>query len=406
MPSSPLRASALLAAFVAALAPATAFADNLTWTGAVARAERNAPRILAEQARVDEARHGEGVATMLPNPTVAVGSYFESSRLYASLLVPLPIWGSVGLAGDAARSRTAEAEAQRRATRLDVGVTALAAWVEVWAAHARLHDAEANAARLGRLVEAVRDLNAQGQRPRLDLVSATGELAAARADEEAARHALTAARALLAAAVGTPDNEAPPDIEGDPPGADDDTPLATAVATAAGNPAVDVFRARAASARADEALEQRLRIPTPSLQVWAYLLRVSNPPADVYVGLTFELPIFNQRGPLIERARARELTARADADATEAQLRAQTRAAWALFQAERSRAEIHTREVVPAADEAADLAQEAYRAGRLDLTGLLAAEQRRLLAHQRADQAVADRARALAALRRSMGGPR
>lgn len=402
----PSRPHALVALVALALAPRLARADNLSWSTAVTRAELNAPRIVAEQARVDEARHGEGVATMLPNPTVAVGTYFESSRLYASLLAPMPLWGTVGLAGDAARARTAEADAQRRATRLDVGVTALSAWVDVWFAHAQLRVAEANAARLARLVTAIADLHAQGQRPRLDLVSVTGELAAARADERAAQHNVDAARALLAVAVGAPQGEAPPDIEGEPPGADDETPLATAVSASAANPSVDVFRRRAATARADEALEQRLRIPIPSLQVWAYLLRVSNPPADLYVGLAFDLPIFNMRGALIDRAHAREVTARADADAAEAQLRAQARAAWEVFRAERERAEIHTREVVPAADEAADLAQEAYRAGRLDLTGLLAAEQRRLLAHQRADQAVADRARALAALRRSMGGSR
>lgn len=395
----PLVALALMAG------PRSAGAQALTWSDAVERAGRVSPRVIAERVRVEEARRGEAVATMLPNPTVAVGSYAESARLFASLLMPLPVWGTVGLAGDAARARTSEAAAQARVTRLDAGVTALLAWVEVWAARAQLREAEASAARLARLVDAVRDLYAQGQRPRLDVVTAQGELAAARADEAAARHAVDAARALLAAAVGAPADEAPPDVTGEAPGGDDATPLVAAVEATGANPSLDVFRARAAGARADEALEQRLRIPVPSLQVWSYLLRVSNPANDVYVGVAFELPIFNQRGPLIERARAREAAAQADADATRAQLRAQTRAAWSMFQAARERAHIHATEVLPAAVEAAELAREAYRAGRLDLTGLLAAEQRRLAAQTRVDQSVADRARALAALRRSMGAP-
>lgn len=389
----------------ALLASRRTHAQSLSWTEAVARAERASPRVIADAARVEETRRGEDVATMLPNPTVAVGSYAESSRLYASLLMPMPIWGSVGLAGDAARARTAEADAQRRVTRLDVGVTALSAWVDVWSARAQLRAAEANTARLERLAEAVRDLASQGQRPRLDVVTASGELSSARADEAAARHNLDAARAMLAVAIGAP-STASPDVDGEPPGEDEAPPLAAVLDASANNPSLEALHHRAEGAVADQALERRLRIPTPALQVWAYLLRVSNPPADVYVGLAFELPIFNQRSPLIERAHARELTARADAEANEAQLRAQARAAWTLFEGARERAHLHLTEALPAANEAAELAQEAYRAGRLDLTGLLAAEQRRLLAQTRADQAVADRARALAALRRAMGGAR
>lgn len=403
MTSSHRIVSFTLSALVAAVAPRSASAQSLTWFDAVARAERASPRVVAEHARVEETRRGESVATMLQNPTVAVGSYADSARLFTSLLLPMPIWGTVGLAGDAARARTAEATAQQHATELDAGVVALTAWVDVWFAHAQLRAAEANVAHLTRLSAAAHDLVGQGMRPRLEQVTVDGELAAARADEMAAHHGLDAARALFGAAIGAAPNGESPDVRGEPPGDEDAPPLATAVAASAGNPAVDVFRARARGAQADEAFERRMRIPTPALQVWAYLLRVSNPPADVYVGLAFELPIFQLRGPLIERAQAREATARADADATEMQLRAQTRAAWSLFQGARERARAWRAEVLPAANEAADLALESYRAGRLDLTGLLAAEQRRLVAQSRTDLAVADRVRALAALRRAMG---
>jgi cobalt-zinc-cadmium efflux system outer membrane protein len=381
-------------------------ATPVTWLDAVRRATASAPAVAVGAARTEEVRRGEGVAGMIPNPTVTIGSYVQSARLYTAVAVPLPIFGQIGMAGDAARARTGEARAQQRVTQFEAGLVALQAWIDLWSAQATLRTASANTERLARLAEAARELVAHGQRPRLDQVSATAEAAAARADEEAARHAVAAAQAVLAARLGDPPNAAPPDAAGDPPGAQRLPTLANVVSASDRHPAIDVLRARARAAMADAALEERLRVPTPVLTVAGYMLRPNDQPPDLLVTLGFELPIFNQRGPLIDRARARAATARTEADALATQLHADVRAAWELYQGARARTETQLADVLPAATEAATLAAEAYRAGRLDLTGLLAAEQRRLLAQVRTDQSIADRGRAVVALLRAMGTQR
>lgn len=394
-------ARALLVALLVA-APAVG-AQPMGWDEAWRRGAASAPAALVGEARVAEVRRNEDVATTVPNPTVALGAYGWSTHVFASINVPLPLFGQLSTQGDAARGRTAEATAQQRWTRRDAGYAALLAWVEVWSARARARAAEAVVARLDRLVAATREAVSGGQRPRFELVSASAELAAARADADAAAHLVQSARATLASRLGVEASGELPDVSGDPPGGESPS-LAAWRDLSAGHPLLDTVRARERAAALEVRAEQRLRIPVPTLQVAAYLLRVTNPPNDLYVGLGFELPIFNQREGVIARAAAREATARAEADALGRQLRADVAAAWEQFSAARVLASAQREEVLPAATEAADLALEAYRAGRLDLAGLLAAEQRRLVAQDRSDQAIAARARALVALERAAGG--
>ena len=64
---------------------------------------------------------------------------------------------------------------------------------------------------------------------------------------------------------------------------------------------------------------------------------------------------------------------------------------------------LHDR-VLPAAREASDLALEAYRAGRLDLQGVLAAAQSFADVQRNANRADADAGRALATLVHAVGG--
>jgi cobalt-zinc-cadmium efflux system outer membrane protein len=394
------RAAVLLVLILPRIAAATPY----TFTEAARIAESAAPATAAARARTEVTRRGEDVAGMLPNPNVVIGSYTETSRLYAAFSMPLPIWGQIGLARDAARMRTDEAIASERTTRLDATLAALSSWVDVWLAHSTLRAAEENRARLDALARAIDELVDAGRRPRMDALSARAEFEAARSDEETARRSLVAARVQFAARLGivARTDADLPDVAGEPP-AIAASPQADLSRAGSHPPAVEVLDARARAAAADVRFEERARIPTPTLLFGSYLFRATNPPTDFFVGLGFELPIFNQRGPLIAAAHAREAAARAESDALAMQLRADARSAAEQLEAARSRAETMNHIVLPAANEAADLAQESYRAGRLDLAGLLAAEQRRLAARVRADQSVAERTRAWIALARATG---
>jgi outer membrane protein TolC len=376
------------------------WAQSLTWSAAVERAVDRTPSVLAAQARVEEVRENESVARMIPNPTLTIASRVESTRLYAAINVVLPIFGQLGLAADAAQARTDEARAQLRVTQLEAGLAALSAWIDLWSARASQRAADGNLQRLTQLHDAVVALTAAELRPRMDLLSVRAELLNARAECLAAAQLVLAAQATLAGRLGTP--ELRPETEGAPP---DQAPesLAAVFAESAEHPAVAALRARATAAARDARTEERLRIPTPTLQVAGYFLQPGQPANDLYVGLGFDVPIFNLRGPLIARARARQATALREADAATAQLRADAAVAWAQFCAARQRAQAQLEEILPVVTEAADLSLAAYRAGRLDLAGLLAAEQRRQDAQLRADLTVADRARALVALQRAMG---
>ena len=385
------------------LAARAAGAQPMTWEEAERRGELAAPATLIGEARLGELRHNEEVAATVPNPTVALGTTGWSTRLFASVTVPLPVFGQLSTQVDAARGRTAEAAAQQRWTRRDAGYAALLAWVEVWSARAAARVAEANAARMERLVAATREAVDAGQRPRFELVSAAAELAAARAAGEAADHLSAAARATLAPRRGAEATGELPDASGDPPG-DEAASLVAWRELAAAHPLLDTARARERAAALEVRAERRLVIPVPQLQVAASLFRLTNPPNDLSVVLAFEVPLFNRREGFVARAAARESAARVEADALGRQLRAEVAAAWEQYAAARALAAAQRDEVLPAATEAADLALEAYRAGRIDLAGLLAAEQRRLSADDRSNQAVAARARALVALARAAGG--
>ena len=85
------------------------------------------------------------------------------------------------------------------------------------------------------------------------------------------------------------------------------------------------------------------------------------------------------------------------------QLRARIVGASADYLAAVRRHEAEVHDVLPSAEEAAELSIEAYQSGGLDLTGTLAAEQALSDARLAAARLTADRARALAALEHEVG---
>ena len=115
------------------------------------------------------------------------------------------------------------------------------------------------------------------------------------------------------------------------------------------------------------------------------------------------LPLFN--GALVNRALGARDTARVELDAVTVQARARALAARADHLAALRRRAALIDSVLPSAIEVAELSAEAYRAGGLDLTGTLAAEQSLSDVKLAAVRATADSSRALGLLEHAAGRP-
>jgi cobalt-zinc-cadmium efflux system outer membrane protein len=339
----------------------------------------------------------------LANPSVSVSTARQTARVGTSVGVPVPLFGQRSTAMDAAR-------ADAGATRLDVEVTrraarwrATTAWFDLWEAQERARLLEIAATDVNRLQQIAGEKFEAGSGSRLDVVRTGADRARARAEWEAARTTTTAAAARLAPWIGADPAEVLT-AAGAPP---DPTAVAAAPETRgqqlAEHPLLRRDRAQVTAADAHIRNEQRLRWPvvTPALTV-----NVGDPTlpgTDVIGALSFDLPLLSMRGGAIARARSQralaETTALADHRRLEADLLdAARRAAGAGTRLHALRAE-----VLPAMKEAADMTEDGYRSGRIDLVRVLEA-QRALLDNRLAEaEAAAAWGRAIADLENASG---
>jgi outer membrane protein TolC len=94
----------------------------------------------------------------------------------------------------------------------------------------------------------------------------------------------------------------------------------------------------------------------------------------------------------------------AESESSQRRLRTDLTAAYADLRAADGRARAQHESVLPAAQESADLALEAYRAGRVDINAVVAAQQAFAEARANALRADAEVARAAATLAHAAGG--
>jgi outer membrane protein TolC len=226
-----------------------------------------------------------------------------------------------------------------------------------------------------------------------------------RADADAAITLVAAARARLAVWLGRDPMNPSLAVTGAPPGASLPPPLPLLLSRVENHPVAMRARLLVHAADANIAMEERLRWPVVSIRLGANLLRANNQPSDLQAGLQFDLPVFSLRGPAIARARARRSSAEVELISAAAHLAADLASAHQTLCGAVARADTFARDVLPAAEEAANLALEAYQAGRLDVNAVVSAEQALADARVQSDHAIADRARAFARLEHAVGSP-
>ena len=254
---------------------------------------------------------------------------------------------------------------------------------------------------------------AEGAAPRLDLLRVRANSLRTRADADAAHRGVAVAAARLALWLGGPMNRAEPlHADGDPPNATSVVPLAALLSDLEHHPILVAARSRADMSRANVALEVRRRLPVVGIEVGTTFFDSTLAPgpnqgtpafSDAHIALSAEVPMFNAHGPVIARARTAETLAHVETSAIRVQLESDLRATYARLEAEAARATAQWRDVLPATQEASEMALESYRAGRSDINGLLAAQQAVADARLTAWRVSADLARAVAAVERAGG---
>lgn len=374
---------------------------------AIAEAEQHAPEILVAVARASAATKDIDVARMLQNPKLQLGSAYQTAHFYTALTAQLPVFGQRSAAVNVAMAAVAAAQLEREVTRVDVRLAASLAWIDLWLVEREVEAAEQTDARRQRLLQATQERYQTGTAPRLDVLRAGVEVKRAHTEALALAQSTAASAARLALWMGR-DPSQPRELIAADDGSGSEAalpPLARVLARLDNHPVVARGHAQQRAAGAAVALEKHLRWPLLGVEIGGNFWDPTLPGPDAHAALTFEVPMFHARGPLIARAVAAQGTAQLEAEVAQRRLAAEVAAAYAAAQAAATRAQAQRTELVPAAEEAADLANEAYRAGRLDLSATLAAEQALTDALLSAQRSQADWQRALAALEHTVGGP-
>lgn len=305
----------------------------------------------------------------------------------------LPFPGQLGIAERAARS---EAEARRddvRARRLAVQAQVAHAYVAWWRAREELRVHLEHAKLAERTLAAVEARYGTGGGRQGDILRAQTDLHRLYADVEGIQEILRASEALLAAAMGTPDEALPPPSP----------PDLTLPASSGERPELAAARVRAERAETAARLADRAR-RAPELMVgFDYMLMPGMP--DAYsVMLQVGAPWFSsRRASEADRAAAEAQAARAAAAAAGNAARYERVEAQARAQAAKAQLAVLEDDVVPRADHTLQAMRASYASGEADLVTIIDAVSALLDARLSAVRQRAALADAAADLRRALG---
>jgi outer membrane protein, heavy metal efflux system len=390
-------------AVLAILLGVDARASSLTLVDATRVAMERNPELAEATSSARAADAGVRAAGALPEPMLSYQAWQQplSRPLDAAatnmhmigIRQSLPFPGQLGMAERAARG---EAEARRddvRARRLAVQAQVAHAYVAWWRARAEL-DVHLEHMKLAeRTLAAVEARYATGGGRQAEILRAQTDLHRLHADIAGIQEALRASEALLAAAMGVPDEPLPP-------------PEAPDLALPAGGderPEVAAARARAHGASMSARLADRAR-RAPDLMVgFDYMLMPGFP--DAYsVMLQVGVPWFSsRRASEAERAAAEAHASRDAAAAVANAARYEQAEARARAQAAKAQLSVLEGEVVPRAARALEAMRASYASGDTDLVALIDAESALLDARLSGVRQRAALADAAADLRRAFG---
>jgi len=376
---------------------------SLTLSDAFARAvEANRTFAAARAARAIDVA-GVSAAGQRPNPEVSAEYDKETPHWAFAGAFPLDVYNKRQRRIDVANATVAVTDAETAAVAAQIRADVRHAYYQAVAATRRVEITQEIEGIATRARDAAQERFQTGAAPRLEALQAGLALAQAQNDTNAARGALTAARAELNALLAYP-AEAAPTLDPLEGGA---LPPETAITqqALAGNAELQVLQRQIDEARARVSLAQANRRPDPTVTA---TLTYDSPPDFTWgwrAAGSVAIPVFTTGKPDVVVAQATLNKAVADRAARAATLTGAISAAFARAAAARQAFDRYQTAILPASVQVEQLAEESYRAGQTGLPAYLQAVQTARDIRQRALQAGLDYQLALADLEQAMGTP-
>ena len=390
-----------LLAFILLAAPAEA--RPLSLKEALLLAQDRNLDLAAERHKLDVARAGIDAAGQWNNPTVGFNVGPDDPTVVGVIDVKLPIFGQRGAAVETARRELATQEAQVALAERRLRAQARRAYYALAAAQGETAIAGETAKLAGELAQLAQKKFDAGQAARIDVEQAV--VAEKRALQDSLDRASNEidARQSLAQLLGLP-----PDEELRPTDALLPAPAAPELASLQGRVGghaelLSLSREReAALARADVERVAIRPVPDVSLQV-ERLSGTPNATVGLRAGVAFEVPILSQNRGKVHQAEAQAAVAEAQLTAARQRLQSALRAAFARWQAAAQRAQLGSRELLPAAERLLATARDGFTIGRTPFLAVVQAQAEVANARKLSLEAAADAQRAFADLEESVG---
>ena len=329
-----------------------------------------------EASRADEravAADGRAGAAY-PNPSVMAGSSTQAARLTVGVSVPLVVFGQRGAALRAGQAAANVAHQDARASAADARASAEQAYVTLWTAE-RNAISLTQAAQLALNLEATVQARVEvGSAPAVEQLRAHSERLRAAMDAAVAAELVDASASELCVWIGLP-IEARLRAAGAPPIPKRPPALAQLLAQLPQSPALQRAQLEIRAAEARLASERAQVRPAMSLDLSAEYFDPTTPTTNYIAQLGLEVPLFNQRGPMIERERWRSEGARFRLGAERKAISSALLVAYRNFAAQARRQQTLVDGVLPAVRAAAQAAEESYGLGRTPLVSVLEARQ-------------------------------
>ena len=392
--------------FVASLARAAGAQGEVrvSLEEALSAARRAAPDLLVARARESVAHADVGVAGVYPNPSVSGATSTAAAKISGTVSIPLVVLGQRGAAVTAARAEEATVLVDTQVAWNDIRQATVRAFVALWLAEGTAEARRESATIEATLESAVVQRVEVGSAPQIDALRVHAEKLRADADVIDADARMAVAGTELGRWMGLADGsalraggatfapDAPPALSGLLPRLDESAPVRR-----------EQSDVRAAEARADR--ERAFVRPSMALDLGVDAYDPNVQGTNYRAQLTIDLPLFNQRGPQVQREQALADVARARTRAARVQVAAELTAAFRTFEGASARWHTLADAVVPAARGAAKATEEAYTLGRAQLVAVLDAERVLVDARVSALEAQAARASAWSDVEHALGAP-
>ena len=353
-------------------------AAPISYEDALTRARALSPDLAAVRARESIVSADVGIAGLLPNPTLIVGSTTQAARLSANVSLPLLVFGQRGAATNAARAELSTAKVETELAWNDVRAATARAFVGMWLAQGTASARAEAAGVVRKLEDAVNGRIQVGAAPRVEGLRIHAERLRADADADEAARRIASSASELGRWIGAPMGEGL-QISGEPAVPPNPPPLSSLVAHIDAAPAVRRENAdkRAAEARAER--ERALVRPAMTLDVGLDAWDRTLPATTNYrAQLGVDVPILNQRGPYIEREIMAAHAAGARSSAERARALSSLVVAYRELETTTARTMTLAQGVLPASEAAADATAESYALGHAPLVTVLDAERARI----------------------------